>query len=486
MTITALPTPPSRGQSPTTFSSDADTFLNALPTMVTQINATTANMDTQYEYVYSNVSTTATQAAQATSAANSAVTARNQIEVLFLGSKASNPTTNNQGGALIVGCKYFNTTVGEDRVWTGTGWVSSTAIGGTVAGLNVDGLFKLKANLWHVDSFDSQRLYLENDGTGNSQRTILRGNEFNFWNSAGTGVFKVVSNGGMFTTGQASLNANGAFLSAHSVTVGTTNGGNNSIGLGVAPGGNGGWGTIGADSTHSYVGTNTYYAAGADRFSVNGYAPKIRLFTTDNSILFQQTDNGVAGNSQVIHTIANFDNGGVLVVNSRNGYGSVGITGGGPSHAGFVSFQRPAGERTGYIGYTNDVANSNNLIVSDNGHPWRFTGGGVAPQSDSDAVNGVDLVRLSQFASTQTTNGYTKLPNGLILQWGTVSLPTDTTNTVSLNVAFPNNNFAAWTTMQGGGLPTRNSTSVSGKSLTNLTIIMNGNGQSVYWMAIGN
>ena len=52
MTITALPTPPSRGQSPTTFSSDADTFLNALPTMVTQINATTANMDTQYGYVY--------------------------------------------------------------------------------------------------------------------------------------------------------------------------------------------------------------------------------------------------------------------------------------------------------------------------------------------------------------------------------------------------------------------------------------------------
>ena len=484
MTITALPTPPLRGQSPTTFSNDADTFLNALPTMVTQINATTANMDTQYGYVYSNVSTTASQAAQATTAANSAISAKNTIEVLFLGSKASNPTTNNSGGALVVGCKYFNTAVGEDRVWTGTNWVASTALGGTVASLNVDGLFKLKTNMWHQDSATSERLFFESNGSyGGSQRTILRGNELNFWNNAGTEVFKVVSNGGMFCTGQASLNSNGVFMAAHSVTVGGTNGGGNTVGFGATPGGPGGLGQIGADSNHLFVGSNTYYIAG-DRFSANGYAPKIRLFTTDNSILFQQTDNGIAGNVQNQHTAGQFDSDGVFSVRSRNGWGWVAAQGGGGGNTGFFSLFRPGGERTGYIGNAADVAGSTNLIAADNNHPWRFAG--KAPQSDVDATLGVDLPRLSQFTSSQAANGYTKLPNGLIIQWGTISLPTDTTNTVSLNIAFPNNNFAAWTTMQGGGLPTRNSTSVSAKTLTNITIIMNGNSQSVYWMAIGN
>ena len=490
MTITTLPTPPSRGQSPSTFSSDADTFLNALPTMVTQINATTANMDTQYGYMYSNVNTTATQAAQATSAANSAVTARNQIEVLFLGSKASNPTTNNQGGTLIVGCKYFNTTAGEDRVWTGTNWVSSTAVGGTVSGLNVDGILKFKANTWHVDSFDTQRIYLENDGAGNGLRTILRGAEFNYWNNAGQEMFKVVNDGRMFSFGQASLNSAGVFMSGHSVTVGGTTGGGNTVGFGATAGGAGALGQVGADSNHLFIGPNTYYALGNDRFSVSGaYAPKIRMFSSDNRILFQQSNSDIQGNAQTQYNVAEFDGGGTFIVRSRDGNGYAAIQGGGSSNAGFIGFHRPNGERTGYVGYAANAANSVNLIVSDNNHPWVFAN--KAPQSDTDATGAQELPRLSQFASSQATNGYTKLPNGLIMQWGTTaSMPWDTSVVVTLPTAFPTTCFnVSVTSQQSSPIPDTVGVVIS-KSASSITIARGGTGSPhdgpLQWIAIGN
>jgi hypothetical protein len=432
--ITPLPTPPSRADA-TNFDTRADAFLGALPTFQSEANTVATNMETQYNFVAANVSTTTTNAAQATSAANSAVTARNQIEVLFLGSKSSNPTTNNQGGALTVGCKYFNTTVSEDRVWTGTNWVAGTALGGTVAGLNVDGLLKLKANTWHVDSFDTQRIYLENDGAGNGLRTILRGNEFNYWNNAGIEMFKVVNDGRMFSVGQASLNANGTFMSGHSVTIGGTTGGGNTVGFGTTAGGAGSLGQVGADSNHLFLGPNTYYALGNDRFSVSGaYAPKIRMFASDNRILFQQTNSDVQGNAQTQYNVAEFDAGGTFIVRSRDSNGYAAIQGGGTGNAGFIGFHRPNGERTGYVGYAANAANSVNLIVSDNNHPWVFAN--KAPQSDTDATGSQELPRLSQFPVSATANGYTRLPNGFIIQWGTVTIGSAGTN-ITLPITFP-------------------------------------------------
>lgn len=48
MPITALPTPPSRADSPSTFSSRADALLGALPTFVTETNAVSDDMNTKY------------------------------------------------------------------------------------------------------------------------------------------------------------------------------------------------------------------------------------------------------------------------------------------------------------------------------------------------------------------------------------------------------------------------------------------------------
>lgn len=469
--ITPLPTPPSSSDT-ANFNSRADSFLGALPTLATEVNTVGTNMETQYNYVVANVSTTTNNANQATAAANSAVSAKNSIEVLFLGSKTSNPTTNNSGGALIVGCKYFNTTVGEDRVWTGTNWVSSTAIGGTVASLSVDGTLKLKTNTWHSDSLNNPRLFF---GTGGE--TALRGNYLQFNNSADENVMAVSSNGDLQTRARASLNASNVFLNYHSVTVGNNAGGGSSIGMGITAAGQGAYGTVFADSTHFVAASNTYYN-GTDRFSANGYAPKIRLYSTDNRILFQQTDNGVTGDTQVTQNVAEFEVSGNFVVRGRNGFGHVAVSGGGTTNAGLTQYHRPGGERTGYMGYATDNAGSDNVIVADNGHAWRFTG--ASPLSSVDAITADALPRLSQFASSRSTNGYTKLPNGFIIQWGTVTIGSSGTN-ITLPITFP----TACTSVLAS-CTTNNLARASIISTSTINVACNpSTPQLCYWIAVG-
>jgi hypothetical protein len=70
----------------------------------------------------SSASSSATAAAgSATSAAASYTTFNNQ----YLGSKASDPSTNNTGGALVAGNLYWNSTASEMRVYNGSAWVAA-------------------------------------------------------------------------------------------------------------------------------------------------------------------------------------------------------------------------------------------------------------------------------------------------------------------------------------------------------------------------
>jgi len=86
-----------------------------------------------------NAATSATNSAtSATNSAASYTTFNNQ----YLGSLASNPTVNNTGGALVAGNLYWNSTVSEMRVYSGSAWTaaylpSSTYLalsGGTMTG----------------------------------------------------------------------------------------------------------------------------------------------------------------------------------------------------------------------------------------------------------------------------------------------------------------------------------------------------------------
>lgn len=71
----------------------------------------------------------------ATAAADSASAAAATYDAFddrYLGAKSSNPTVDNDGNALITGALYFNTDVGEMRVYNGTAWTSAgSSVNGT-------------------------------------------------------------------------------------------------------------------------------------------------------------------------------------------------------------------------------------------------------------------------------------------------------------------------------------------------------------------
>lgn len=85
-----------------------------------------------------DAATAAAAAGYATSAANSATaaaTSYDDFDDRYLGSKAANPTTDNDGNALLVGALYWNSVAGQMRVWDGAAWQAAYAPSAVVYGL---------------------------------------------------------------------------------------------------------------------------------------------------------------------------------------------------------------------------------------------------------------------------------------------------------------------------------------------------------------
>lgn len=148
--ITQLPTPPKRSQAPSDFTATADAFVAALPKFVSEANtvasfvdqcatsastsATTASAAANTATSQAGVATTkaseaAASAAAALASANSAAASAtnaaslyDQFDDRYLGAKASDPTTDNDGNPLQVGALYFNTATGLMRAWNGSAW----------------------------------------------------------------------------------------------------------------------------------------------------------------------------------------------------------------------------------------------------------------------------------------------------------------------------------------------------------------------------
>jgi hypothetical protein len=103
--------------------------------------------------------------------------------------------------------------------------------------------------------------------------------------------------------------------------------------------------------------------------------------------------------------------------------------------------------------------------------------------------NGMGTLVDSRYddAHLLATNGYQKLSNGLIVQWGSVSVPGNTTaQSVTLPIAFPNAGLNAWASYQPPG-----NNGVCGAKIASKTTItvMNSSDPAaaiVGWLAIGN
>jgi hypothetical protein len=81
----------------------------------------------------SNAATSATNASNAQTAAEAArdatLAAYDSFDDRYLGSKSSNPSVDNDGNALVAGALYYNTTVPEMRLYTGSAWVAAYVSG---------------------------------------------------------------------------------------------------------------------------------------------------------------------------------------------------------------------------------------------------------------------------------------------------------------------------------------------------------------------
>lgn len=70
-------------------------------------------------------------------AKDATVESADTVQEIFLGTKASDPTADNQGNALVTGVMYFNSTTGTLRIWTGTVWsLGAFSVAGAVVSFN--------------------------------------------------------------------------------------------------------------------------------------------------------------------------------------------------------------------------------------------------------------------------------------------------------------------------------------------------------------
>jgi hypothetical protein len=110
-----------------------------------------------------------------------------------------------------------------------------------------------------------------------------------------------------------------------------------------------------------------------------------------------------------------------------------------------------------------DIAYSTNT----KGNTAGFNGNPNNQFQVADAFAANQAVALGQFNSLKQPAGWMKRPDGMILQWGNVSVGNNQTLTVTLPILFPTNILQAFATMRNPG---NNSSLISGTPLSSSQI----------------
>ena len=97
-------------------------------------SATTAT--TKASEAATSATTATTKASEAATSATNAAASFDNLDDRYLGAKSSDPSTDNDGDALITGALYFNTTDGEMKVFNGSAFITITVAASNQTNIN--------------------------------------------------------------------------------------------------------------------------------------------------------------------------------------------------------------------------------------------------------------------------------------------------------------------------------------------------------------
>jgi hypothetical protein len=106
-----------------TSASSASTSAASALTSANSASTSAASAATSATNAATSASSASTSASSALTSATSAATSYDDFDDRYLGSKSSAPTLDNDGGTLIVGSIYWNSTLNNMYVWSGSAWV---------------------------------------------------------------------------------------------------------------------------------------------------------------------------------------------------------------------------------------------------------------------------------------------------------------------------------------------------------------------------
>lgn len=120
-----------------TSESNAASSASAASTSATNAATSASAASTSATNAATSATNAATSETNAATSASNAAASYDSFDDRYLGAKASDPTLDNDGDALITGALYFNTTDDEMRVYTGSAWVAAyVSLGGALLASN--------------------------------------------------------------------------------------------------------------------------------------------------------------------------------------------------------------------------------------------------------------------------------------------------------------------------------------------------------------
>jgi hypothetical protein len=112
-----------------TSASNASTSASTATTQASNASTSATNAASSASAASSSASSAASAQASAESARDATLTAYDNFDDRYLGTKTSDPTLDNDGNALLAGSLYFNSVSGIMKLYTGSAWVAAYVSG---------------------------------------------------------------------------------------------------------------------------------------------------------------------------------------------------------------------------------------------------------------------------------------------------------------------------------------------------------------------